>query len=1702
MLIFWIGTFRYGEALHPGPELSIRTCNPTTMWNKLEDFQEVCDGILGVSESATTSTTQKILTRTFKECGLHCAWSAPVPPYAWSSSNLRGIAGGTAIVSKWPMRPVCEPLPADFIASNRFVEALVQYRPHRFIHAVSVYGPTAAYKHGDPLMVTNRLMAIAAQRTHRFKGPAVIMGDLNCALSKVDIWPRLEAAGWIDVAVQASVMNNHPLDMTSCDSVRHTFILANPELGRSLLACRTVHHHVFSTHPVLGASFSLSGLTSPVTCWTLPRSFDHLLHDQQSLQDCATNMMLQSQLGFTHAIQSSDVEDFARRWTHIAETSLHSSAVETDGTPIQLSKAYVGRSWKQVLKVQQHIVPVTKKARHGDYQPIHTQCSVVLRQRRRQLHRLQSLVRQLHALQKTYKDRALSQACLLWEVIVDARGFHGGFLSWILEHVGLHVNRTLPAHSVLVTIKDCFASWHNRLEQQECLAKSRFRKLQILEDLPKGGKVLFQRVQADQPNPLTHIAVERRFSIDRMAWKKEGLLTLRGGPFDQLDLHSPVTFQDQEAKVECVHHNLVTLDRPVKLRSANIDDLKLVQKTFVVEPSQMHEALFASWNKFFQRDSEDSLYTVSPEMEAYIHQVPRGVEAQFPPITGDDLHRAFASTKPNSARGSDGWSSRDLTKLPPCLCETLACLLALIERQECWPHQWVLAKTICLPKTKTAQSPMEIRPVTVMSKAYRVWSKLRGQQIALLITSNIPKQIGGASMHISSDIIALLNAFDIEDAQVNLRPTCGVVIDIIKAYNAIPRGGLIALMAWLGVPPQAIQGYRAMMKQMLRVFQVVQTCSECQHTTTGIIEGCSVAVPAMLAISIMAHHVILAANPSATTAIFADNWSFNASDAGGLNDAFTALVDMTKVWMLGISPNKSWAWATTGRLRKALHSLQVDGARIPVVYHEKDLGVEQSYCRRKHMRSIKDRLAKTKSRLKTIKSAKIPRSCRKRVVVAAALSNMNYTNGFVSVSKVDHHSLRTAAAKAMLRTGAGANAYLACNAVDVDVDPELRAIFHCFMLWRRFLRCFPGDCDRFLACCRKLASSVAVRKKPGPVANFVSCLRKLGIETDFTSFCLMLHGIPVDWLLTSMKTLRRLLHHLWIQHVSGERIDRKTFDITSFDAFANRSAFNKLEYHERSMVEQVLIGRHFTHDMLAKFLPGVDSACPMCGQDDSREHRLFECPAFQKFRTGHRRVGYLRRQWNTANWFFGLCPHIEDLWQLLRAWRTDLGPLPVPPRDLHRAYVFVDGSAHFGDIQDLTIAASAWIQVPYLERVIVNKQRLSVPGLDQSSFAAELFAVLLALGRFWSVTIYCDCASVCDLLWQVLATGDDGGWEARGLPLFWKPIRDHLARRNHGDIQIIKVKSHREEADATSQLDAWQIWGNNYVDGEAKAVFDHDRHHVYKRFSRAYVKASRNRQDILELYKFIAITGQHHAQLQGERRKQEIQVPEFRPQDLPDLRFPSAGRVHCPELSQDQYLAFPWNPLFLWRITGWLRTLKWGDSPAGGSDISLLELYIDFCLVTSSFAPVNVFTKKERDRYTCYKYVLTDVEDRVDFGTWTLSQQYRVWTKVVVWLHKHCPGTFFPAALIPRCLSLHCIGCSRWLQGFDRRPLLSSLWKPAVLLHDFFCTETGTKRTLDRPINMHVTGKPLDGPQWLRTPFAACVARIRKAPSIFNELNS
>jgi hypothetical protein len=170
----------------------------------------------------------------------------------------------------------------------------------------------------------------------------------------------------------------------------------------------------------------------------------------------------------------------------------------------------------------------------------------------------------------------------------------------------------------------------------------------------------------------------------------------------------------------------------------------------------------------------------------------------------EQVNKRYAS---NAARGADGFGHLDLLRMPSCYQAGLVSLFNAVESGSPWPSQLCLGFCHPLPKRVDAQQVAEFRPIVVMSILYRSWSALRSRsllgQLKPLVGPDVvgfmPAREAGEIWHYVQNLVEL--------ALQSKQALHGVVSDIRKAFESIPRKPLFAVMAWLGFPPSLLSAW-------------------------------------------------------------------------------------------------------------------------------------------------------------------------------------------------------------------------------------------------------------------------------------------------------------------------------------------------------------------------------------------------------------------------------------------------------------------------------------------------------------------------------------------------------------------------------------------------------------------------------------------------------------------------------------------------------------------------------------------------------------------------------------------------------------------------------------------------------------------------------------------------------------------------------
>ena len=1665
---------RIGEASNPGPSadrptkdfLNLYHCNPTSLVGKENHFDHMLDGIHFIAETSATQTAQKICTARFKSKNLKCLWSSPMTAYKQSAANLRGHAGGTALISPFPMHRGLEPVPSYLQKADRFVDGVVQYFPHLYMYCAVVYGPHINHRYCNPRTIMNQIMNFVSQKSVRYQGPACISGDFNCKLTDIECWPALRAAGWVDAAELSAVKNNHPIEGTSNDNARHSFILCNRQLAAALIDCRTIKQHLFSVHPVLHARFDYKAAIQSYTQWKLPKSFDRYLIDTQTAEHFAQSQCVDKKPKHDLAFHHDDIATLSHSWTCIAEQTLAAAAVDVEGKPITVRPGHMGRSSNNPFVVQPAAMPIIPRPREGDHQPISEQGSIELRRWGKQLHRLQSLVRQYSSYNQTGNQNAFGQLNSLWVKILAAKGFQSQFQQWILETDLGYVPLNLPTFEYCCDLKNLFAQWYTTQEHAIWLQRTKLKQLEIIVDIPQGGRLAFQQIRDDAHPPIHAIHYKREATMIKTRCTKEGTHCVRLQPGHNLVL-GPICFHEQKVNIIQVHPDRIFFDRKVKWRSTN---LQLSQEDFTMDPPTMHQHLHQAWSPYFCRDKVDDDQHTWEKAITFLEHVQDFPIMAHQPITGQQLYHAVKKTKLASSRGGDGFSTLDLRRLPMPLWELMATIFTKIEQKHLWPEAWTLAKTLCLPKTSEPKTPLDIRPITVMSKMYRVWGKIRGGQVADHLASHIPKTIGGPCAQVSSEMIAFYTADRIEEAISNKTPLSGVVLDIIKCYNSIPREPLKLLLCRLGIPHDIICTFFAAMNQLQRFFQVCDKCGPKFTTSTGIVEGCGFAVPCMLAIGIWADAVLSHSVEHVESVMFADDWSIFHEQPNQLVHALKQLLKFIESMKMKIAANKSWMWSTSALHRTQLNSVSHQCQNIPIINTAKDLGVDQNYTNKIVKKTWKARLTKVKTKLKATSKAKVPRSFSKTLVVNGALACGSYGTICTYISDSDHKTIRSAIAKATRKAGTGANPWMACNAIQQGLHPQFRDLCTRLATWKRYIRLFPNRIDSMQ---QRFNVPVSTNKTiTGPVVSLRRATQTLGIQITLENDGLVCvyRQAKLHINNTPKRIYTQFLQRAWDRYVASN-INRKDWRLNTFDSRINTIAYNKLQFREQSLMDAILTGKHITNELITKCQPRQDEKCVLCGQTDSRKHRFFHCPALAETREKYKSTLDSVKEWEPTQQTFALCPYDHNIEKFHLENQNLCFEYVIPSTNNDVQHLFVDGTAFFNDHPGLVIAGAAVVasQPDSTYSHLVCRQR--VPGIIQNSYIGELFAILLALNHAWCVHIYSDCQALVEEITFVLQNRTLPPQWCQTHPVLWHLVARHILHRPSHCVHIQKVTAHQNWK-LISQADLrWQAYVNNRVDYHAKQSIISDNSDTYKVRADSYQRQKLLTQTTIEYYAYLSDISK--IIVDSKPKKVNIIENNFDPHQDKLQPCMHAHVVHNQHIEVAEYQQFPWGPIFLWRLRQWANQLTWSCHDGGcDKDISDIELTVDYILYTNSEPPVNLSKGQEKQYGAHSVWRLRDLNLEADaMGTVPLNQHVQLFRRAIQWMNKHPKFQLFPCQTKRKVDSLKPLGLSAWHRGYVCRPVLACGERTLTAVRGYFITDSGTRRDLSQPFNVHGTCK-------------------------------
>ena len=183
-------------------------------------------------------------------------------------------------------------------------------------------------------------------------------------------------------------------------------------------------------------------------------------------------------------------------------------------------------------------------------------------------------------------------------------------------------------------------------------------------------------------------------------------------------------------------------------------------------------------------------------------------------------------------------------------------------------------------------------------------------------------------------------------------------MDLVKAFNLIPRRVVRYVFQILGIPPKVCDCWFLSLTRLTRVLQNGRKMSQPSPSTTGLPEGDSMSVVGMLALSFIYHTKLK--SPKVFPYTYADNWSFMSTSEKQCFRSLQLILNLIHDLRMRIDFSKSWCWGTTKTFREfwtaASLLLMAPDFKFPIKSQVHDLGCTISYTDKVVLGPLRDKI--------------------------------------------------------------------------------------------------------------------------------------------------------------------------------------------------------------------------------------------------------------------------------------------------------------------------------------------------------------------------------------------------------------------------------------------------------------------------------------------------------------------------------------------------------------------------------------------------------------------------------------------------------------------------------------------------------------------------------------------------------------------------
>ena len=1686
----WYTNMRVGEASNPGPseashKLHHFDCaflNPTSLNGKLPNISCLKKHLLLFAETSATKSIQMQEAAEARREGFSTIFSPPVLPQrlGLDEDTLRGQATGTAVYSQLPVRISRTIDQSDWFPSGRLLQVFLELGSIE-IQVFIIYG----FQSNQPKSRarTDLLIHHAIELAGFTNHPTIFAGDFNHSIDCLRSCDQLWQQGYRSANDIFFETTGEHLPHTYKNQTSNDVAIFSPELVPLISDIHVNLQGMFAGHHPLCFRVNIPQHSFTKHKWHLPNSWIGLTPDPE-LIDQAYVPMIAEDGTWNHQIEQ-DPHSVLFTWSKKIEASVHKALKKQhEINPVDfpydgLPRNFRGRCKPRKL-VKTPLHKAVKTAWNGHYTPA-TDCdNMILRQRTKQIRRIQSLKHRVISFRPDQFDQLWEE----WNAIITSTGFKGGFIHWILsfEFFTEFGPDVLPSTDLLNDMEQLLI--HENNCQVADLHRIRKSKKAIHENYDlkhQHKKDSFKKIREPSPGILQQVDFRKNIPVENIQNDGWGLASLTLEDNQYIDASLPATLNGHlvdiiDVRHKCcevmLHDSEAIFDPPYCLQ----------QKATTVTPEAVANHLTSYWNQFWMNEPCEP--DPWENFQTLLQKLP-----EHHPITCDILDdevwiRAIKSMKSGSARGVDAWAPDELKMLPMKPIRDLKHAFTLLLPIG-MPKYLMQARVVPLSKKEGVNTAHNTRPITIIALLYRLWSKIVSTIILERFTRIFPPAITGFLPRRKAQTFLYQLQFQIEVAleKNSDKSWGGLTLDLVKCFNTLQHEPCQRILQRLGVDSGVLQFWLSSIKRMQRFWMIRNDLVASSIANCGFPEGDCMSIVAMLGVSRLWVELIKvdAMQPHS----FADNWSWVTCDHRLHRCAMEQTLQLARAIRLTIDWGKTWIWGTkkihTQTLQHVRSQLLNDQVQLQTVRHARELGHIIHYQILPYRGTQKERHLQAMARLHRLAKQNWSIDDLAHIAQTACLTKALYGIETYACGEKYFQNLRTALSNVLVGPYANTNPYLVAMCASPYIkDPELIAIQQAIKATRDFhyatnlvhVEEFFYQC----ATCTALPAQVT-----GPAGALRFYLAKLSWQLDKQGNILVDAYITLHILYASLETIMLATEQAWMQNLTTMAYTKKgQQNGPPINRMHTLRLLQKFSNYDKKLILREIAGSRMDEHQKSTFVPENEGLCLCCGKPDSVAHRVLQCDATEHIRIAFPAVMDHLRDFDTIHTHLPVIFMHPD-WDFDRFLHFNAPPPEILmfSGDRRNISLYTDGSCQFPELNTRWTSYSV-VQPDADEQTILDSSHLPIDQIceqcykvvalaqgngPQSIPRAELQALITAFTYNIQARVVSDSAYALDVLDKVSKADDV--YQLQSLPNY-DLIQElfSLVRSTPRTLIGIKVKAHESFTSQDRQLTLDRI-GNAVADYAAKTAG--------KKLGLQLVdwRTNRCKEDL----HMMSIRQQHYRMLlalvRERQRQQQRNDHQQTTMEVVNVRHNFLDSMATLQLSEFQQFSSPDNMQDIVRasrfgqlpsklVLEYLQMLKWpmaqpkDEVPLG---ISWLELYYNFQLVTGISIPVNV-----SETVGTEKLVWMDEQQIFTTDNFPYHRYVQYFRLCVEHLQKYSKGRLWPMVSRRKTKSLHVLGCQGFRNGFIQRPQLPYQEETVLGLRTYMLAIPNRTEFIDHPV--------------------------------------